>query len=72
MKAISVSNAAYIEGLKPEVVFNDYKKLVVDFSKFLKTHSHPQYNKYKKLENFKKFKIEKDYHARLRFQFETL
>ena len=25
---------------------------------FLETHSHPQFNKYKKINNFKKFKIE--------------
>ena len=32
--------------------------LIVDFGNFFETHSHPQYNKYKKVENFKKFKIE--------------
>lgn len=58
MKAISVSNAAYIDGYKLEVEFNDNKKRVVDFGNFLNTHSHPQYNKYKKTENFRKFKIE--------------
>ena len=58
MKAISVSKAAYIDGYKLEVEFNDNKKHVVDFGNFLNTHSHPQYNKYKKPENFKKFKIE--------------
>ena len=58
MKAISVSRALYIDGYKLEVEFNDNKKHVVDFGNFLNTHSHPQYNKYKKPENFKKFKIE--------------
>ena len=58
MKAISVSRASYIDGYKLEVEFNDKKKRVVDFANFLNTHSHPQYNKYKKPENFKKFKIE--------------
>ena len=58
MKAISVSSAAYINNYKLEVVFNDNKKRVVDFGNFLNTHSHPQFNKYKKQENFKKFKIE--------------
>jgi len=58
MKAVSVSNAAYLDGYKLELVFNDNKKQVVDFGNFLNTHSHPQYNKYKKPENFKKFKIE--------------
>jgi Protein of unknown function (DUF2442) len=58
MKVISVSRASYIDGYKLEVEFNDNKKRVVDFGDFLNTHSHPQYNKYKKPENFKKFKIE--------------
>jgi uncharacterized protein DUF2442 len=58
MKAISVSSAAYIDEYKLEVVFNDNQKRVVDFGSFLNTHSHPQYNKYKKQDNFKKFKIE--------------
>lgn len=58
MRAVSVSKAAYLDGYKLEVEFNDNKKQVVDFGNFLNTHSHPQYNKYKKPENFKKFKIE--------------
>lgn len=58
MQAISVLKAMYIDGYKLEVEFNDKKKRVVDFGNFLNTHSHPQYNKYKKPENFKKFKIE--------------
>lgn len=58
MKSIVVKDARYIEDFSLEIIFNDDKKSVVDFSVFLKTHSHPQYNKYKKEENFKKFKIE--------------
>lgn len=57
MKAIFVSKAAYIDGYRVEVVFNDSKKRIVDFGNFLNTHSHPQYNKYKKPDNFKKFRI---------------
>jgi hypothetical protein len=58
MKIISVKEANYIEGLKMEILFTDNKKTVIDFSAFFQTHSHPQYNKYKKPDNFKKFKIE--------------
>jgi hypothetical protein len=58
MKTIAVSNANYIDGYKIEVVFSDNKKNVFDFGTFLSTHSHPQYNKYKNPENFKKFKVE--------------
>jgi Protein of unknown function (DUF2442) len=55
---INVINASYIEGYKLEILFSNDKKRVVDFSAFLETHSHPQYNNYKKEINFKKFKIE--------------
>jgi hypothetical protein len=58
MKIISVKEANYIEGLKMEILFNDNKKTVIDFSAFFKTHSYSQYNKYKNPNNFKKFKIE--------------
>jgi hypothetical protein len=55
---ISIVNAKYVEGLKLEVIFNNSKSRVIDFGAFLNTHNHPQYNKYKKENNFKKFKIE--------------
>ena len=58
MKLISVIGAKYKESFKVEIVFNDNKIRVVDFDLFLKSHNHPQYNKYKKEENFKGFKIE--------------
>lgn len=58
MKAISVKEAKYIDGFKVELLFSDNKKKVVDFSSFLETHSHPQFNKYKKRVNFKRFNIE--------------
>ena len=58
METISVTEAKYIGELKVVVVFNDNKKNIIDFSLFFKLHSHPQYNKYKKPDNFKKFKIE--------------
>ena len=58
MKVLSVIEANYIDAFMLELVFNDHKKNVIDFRDFLETHSHPQYNKYKKLNNFKKFKIE--------------
>lgn len=57
-KHISVIDANYKGNLQVEVVFNDAHKSVIDFSAFFETHSHPQYNKYRKPEQFKKFKIE--------------
>jgi hypothetical protein len=58
MKPIAVKEVNYINGYKLEIIFTNDKKKLVDFEQFLKTHSHPQYNKYKKTENFKRFKIE--------------
>ncbi len=58
MKNINIIHAKYIQEYLVELIFDDTKKTVVDFGNFFKTHSHPQYNKYKKVENFKKFKIE--------------
>lgn len=58
MKTISVVEANYLKGLSLEILFNDNKRKQIDFSNFFKTHRHPQYNKYSKVENFKKFGIE--------------
>ena len=58
MENIIVKEAKYIEHYLLEIIFTNNKKRVVDFGGFLQTHSHPQYNRYKKVENFKKFKIE--------------
>ena len=58
MKTISIKDAKHIEALKLEIIFNDGAIRMVDFGDFLKSHSHPQFNKYKKEVNFKRFKIE--------------
>ncbi len=58
MNTISVKEAKYIDDYKLEIVFTNRKIRVVDFEPFLTTHSHPQYNKYKKPKYFKSFKIE--------------
>ena len=58
MENIIVKEANYIENYLLEIIFANNKKTVVDFGVFLQTHNHPQYNRYKKQENFKKFKIE--------------
>ena len=58
MKPISIKEAKYTEAFKLEIVFNDGIKKMVDFESFLQSHSHPQFNKYKKEANFKRFKIE--------------
>jgi len=58
MKSISVNSAQYIADYKVKVTFNDNTSKVIDFSHWLKKNSHPQYNKYKELQYFKKFNIE--------------
>ena len=58
MKTFRITKAKYNGEHKVELTFNDAEKRIVDFGIFLKKRPHPQYDKYNKLENFKKFKIE--------------
>lgn len=58
MKTISVIAAKHAGNHKLEIVFANNKRRVVDFEQFLQNHNHPQFNKYKKQANFKRFKIE--------------
>ena len=58
MKTISVKEALWAGDYMVDIIFNDHKKKRVDFGVFLNSHSHPQYNKYKKPTQFKKFRIE--------------
>jgi hypothetical protein len=58
MKNITVVGAKYIEGYKVSVFFSDNTSKDIDFGAFLMAHPHEQWNKYKNLTNFKKFKIE--------------
>jgi len=57
-KYISVVNADYAGDYKVNLVFNDNTIRQIDFGNFLQNHPHPQHNKYLKLSNFKKFKID--------------
>lgn len=59
-KIIRLIKASYLADYKIELLFDDNVVRQIDFGKFLNTHSHPQYNKYKKLSNFRKFKIERN------------
>ena len=58
MKTISVISATYVSGYKVRLSFNDGIQKTIDLAAFFSTHSHPQYNKYKNISSFKKFKIE--------------
>lgn len=58
MKTVSIVDAKYLSGYKIKLTFSDGVSRIVDFSPFLSTHSHPQYDKYKKQTLFKKYKLE--------------
>jgi Protein of unknown function (DUF2442) len=58
MKQINIVEADYIQDFKLLLKFSDGTFQKVDFGKFLEKHSHPQFNKYKDLDNFKSYKLE--------------
>jgi hypothetical protein len=53
-----VVSAKHINRFQVEIKFDDGYVQIIDFEHFLKNNPHPQWNKYLKLENFKKFKVE--------------
>ena len=55
MKQISIDNVEYVDGLVLSLLFSDGSRQTIDFSDFFERHPHPQYNKYKKKSEFKKF-----------------
>lgn len=55
---ITVSDAKYLHNLTLEVVFNNGVKREVDFSLFFDDNKISYLDKYKSVNNFKKFKIE--------------
>ena len=59
-KIIKLINASYIKDYMVELRFDDNVVRQIDFGGFLHSHSHPQYDKYKRLSNFRKFKIERN------------
>ena len=48
----------YIADLSVKLKFNDGTVREIDFGTFLNKHPHPQYNKYLKPSNFKKFHLD--------------
>ena len=59
-KTIKLVNANYINDYVVELLFDDGVVQQIDFSAFLYKHPHPQYDKYRDLKNFKRFKIERN------------
>lgn len=55
---ISVISAKYKSDYSLEVTFSNGVTKTVDFSSHINNHTKGYYTKYKKLSNFKKFKIE--------------
>jgi len=55
---IFIEKANYVDDLTINLQFNDGTVRDINFAPFLKTHPHPQHNKYIKYSNFKRFRIE--------------
>ena len=58
MNALKIIEADYIPNLKVRIRFFDDTEKIVDFEPFLTHRPHQSFTYYRKLENFKKFKIE--------------
>lgn len=59
MKTLAVTEAEHVGELCLRLSFSDETSQLVDFGPFLTNHPHPQHNKYRRLANFKRFKIER-------------
>jgi hypothetical protein len=55
---MQILDAKYIINYQITLEFDDKTTQTVDFEPFLLKNPHPQWNKYLKIQNFKKFKIE--------------
>ncbi len=58
MKLLSITNAVCNDDLTVSLSFNDKTQQRVDIGAFIRKHPHPQYNKYLKLSNFRKMRLE--------------
>jgi len=57
MKTISIIKAEYLNDYKIKLFFNEGSSRIIDFNSFFFHNSHPQYDKYKRIPLFKKYKI---------------
>nr|WP_295931160.1 DUF2442 domain-containing protein [uncultured Dyadobacter sp.] len=55
---MKVVGAKYLSDYKILINFSDHTSRAVDFADFLLNNFHPQYDKYKQLTHFRRFKIE--------------
>ncbi|WP_077921690.1 DUF2442 domain-containing protein [Spirosoma sp. 209] len=56
---MAVTGAEHVEKHRLRLSFSDGTTQVVDFGPFLLNHPYPQHNKYRRLANFKRFRIER-------------
>ncbi len=54
---LSVEKADYVEGYKLSLTFNDAKRVVVDFGRFILNSTHPDIKKYRDLKLFKSYTL---------------
>lgn len=55
---MSITSAKYVQPLSLDVHFSDGTEKTIDVGSFIKSHPHPQYNRYLDEKKFKQFKIE--------------
>ena len=55
---MKVVKASYLDGYRLQIFFKNGKMSTVDLRRFLEERPHPQYNKYRDIKLFKKFRIE--------------
>lgn len=56
--SLSITSAKYVQPLSVNVQFSDGTEKTIDVGSFIKSHPHPQYNRYLDEKKFKQFKIE--------------
>lgn len=59
MRTLAVTGAEHVGEYRLQISFSDGTSQLVDFGLFLTNHPHPQHNKYRRLANFKRFRIER-------------
>lgn len=56
--SLSIVSAKYVKPLSIEVRFSDGTEKTINVGNFIKSHPHPQYNRYLNEKKFQSFKIE--------------
>ena len=58
MKTLKIIQAKATDNLCVELIFNDKSRQCINVGAFIKSHPHPQYNRYLDEEEFKKFSLD--------------